>query len=99
MIFKMSFQWKKSECISQTKQFFYIFLNIFKERWSFPLNFLDLSNDIFLDKFSLNVSPFISYSKIPYLLNRERTWNHLKPAETSWNHPETTWNHLKAAIL
>ena len=24
-----------------------------------------------------------------------KTRNNLKPAETSWSHPETTWNHMK----
>ena len=30
-----------------------------------------------------------------YLLKQGVTWDHLKLAETTWNHPETTWNHLK----
>ena len=41
MIFKMSFQWKKGECLSQTKQFSYIFFfkkydQTFEEKWFGP---------------------------------------------------------------
>ena len=43
----------------------------------------------------MNGSPNIK----SYLLKRRTTWNHLKLAETTWNHPETTWNHLQWAIL
>ena len=48
----------------------------------------------FLDKVSI-----LTWYWAKTFLVLTKTRNGLKPAETSWNHPESTWNHLNAAIL
>ena len=41
----------------------------------------------------------IKFAGKPYLLKRGTTWNHLKPAKTTWNQPYYSIFHLKQVIL
>lgn len=67
------------------------FLNSIK-KCKYQVNSVNIGNN---NRLSLHQRMLIFMDYIAYLLNWGTTWNHLKKAKTTWNHPENSWNHLK----